>query len=80
MLLNFFLHFLHTQKMLFNGAKPQTPLPSRNQTKQALHTQCCKMGHSPKPHTLHELVERKIYGKSNTTITKNSYTDTISFG
>lgn len=45
--------------MLFNGAKPQSPLSSRNQTKQALRTQCCKMGHSPKPHILHELVERK---------------------
>ena len=45
--------------MLLNGAKPQPPLSSRNQTKQALRTQCCQMGHGPKPHTLHELVERK---------------------
>ena len=41
--------------MLFNGAKPQSPFSSRNQTKQALRTQCCKMGHSPKPLSHHEI-------------------------
>ena len=64
--------------MLLNGAMPQTPLSSRNQTKQALHTQCCKMGPSPKPHILHELVERKTHEKNKPTITKNHHPNALS--
>lgn len=49
--------------MLFNGAKPQTPLPSRNQTIRALHTQCCKMGQAPNPYIFMKLQKGKYMEK-----------------
>lgn len=65
MLLNFFCIFAYA-KMLYNGAMPQTPLPSRNQsinTGDVLHTQHEIMGFHPKPHIFYEITERKTMEK-----------------